>query len=91
MNEEINFTEKIRISNIFIFVLLKLFMYFGELYALVIIFSFLHIIFNLLFFISELRCVILTKKLNYIYTNWIVVLGFIILFFELISMFLAKN
>ncbi len=91
MNGNFNFIEKIRISNIFIFVLLKLFMYFGELFALVIIFNFIHIFFNYFFFVLELIYIIYTKKIRHIFTNWLVLLGFIILFFESVAMFLGKN
>lgn len=86
-----SFTEKVRISNVFIFVLLQLVRNFEMLFALTYIFTYLHIFISILFIVSELGYVIIHKKVNHIFTNWILLLGLIILFANLIMLYQAKN
>lgn len=87
---DFNFTKKIRILNVLVYVLI---IFFGNVYkdyVLLILSFYTHMFLILLFLILELRYVILTKKgfFKHIFTNWLVLFGFIILTFDLTKIFL---
>lgn len=46
--------------------------------------------FNYFLFTLELIYIIYTKSIRHVFTNWLVLLGFIILTFDFLKMFLAK-
>lgn len=50
-------------------------MSFNELFALAHVFNFIYILFSLIFIIFEIGNIIKTKKIKYIFANWIVLLG----------------
>lgn len=88
--EELCFLNKVRVYNVSIFVLFKLFMSFNGLFALAYIFNFLHLLFSLIFVVFEITNIIKTKKIKYIFTNWVVLLGLIIFAFEVVIIILDK-
>lgn len=84
-----NFTKKIRILNIIIYALIIIFGNVYKNYVFLILVFYIHIFLILLFLILELRYMVLTKKsfFKHIFTNWLVLLGFIILTFDLTKIF----
>ena len=86
MREYIGVIKKIRIINIVLFVLLNLAHYYGKLLFLMTIFSFLHLVANFVFITSELIYILYKKSAKHIYTNWLVLLGFVIILIELLML-----
>ena len=87
---DFSFTEKVRILNIVIYGLIIFFANIYEHFALALLFIYIHIFVSLLFLVLELRYMILTKRnfFKHIFTNWLVLLGFVILLFNLLKIFL---
>lgn len=88
----LSFTKDIRILNVIIYALL---IFFGNIYqhfVLILLFFYLHLLVVLLFTILEVRYALLTRKnfLEHIFTNWLVFLGFLILTYDLVKIFLSK-
>jgi hypothetical protein len=87
---DFSFTEKVRILNILIYGLIIFFANIYEHFMLALLFIYIHIFVSLLFLVLELRYLILTKKslLKHIFTNWLVLIGFVILLFNFLKIFL---
>ncbi|WP_310558277.1 hypothetical protein [Flavobacterium sp.] len=87
---ELSFTEKTRIINVIIYGLGMIFAYTTEYFFVILLLLYIHLFVISLFLILELRYVILTKKnfFKHILTNWLVFLGFAILTFDLLKIFL---
>jgi len=88
--KDFSFTEKIRIFNVIVYGLLIFFANIYQHFALILLLFYIHLFVISLFLILELQYVILTKKnfFNHICTNLLVLIGFIILTFDLTKMFL---
>ncbi len=87
---ELSYTEKTRIINVIIYGLLIFFATIYPHFAILILLLYMHLFVISLFLILELRYVIVTKKsfFKHILTNWLVFLGFAILTFDLLKIFL---
>lgn len=80
--------KNVRKLNITVFVLLQLVRYFDEFYIFSIILSYLHIIMLVVFFSAE---IINVFKTNNYRCNWMSILGFVVLMFTLVKIYLGKN
>lgn len=85
---DFSFTKKIRIVNVLVYGLIIFFANIYKHFTLALLFIYIHMFVSILFLFLELRYMILIKKATYIFTNWLVLLGFIILIYDLIKLFL---
>lgn len=88
-----SFTKKIRILNVIIYVLVMFFANIYQNFVFVLLFFYLHLLIILLFAILEIRHAVLTGTnfLEHIFTKWLVFLGFLILTYDIVKIFLPKS
>ena len=84
--------ERIRIANLIVFILLDLARYHGSLYGIVIILTYLHIAFSLLFGVSELVYIVSTRAnpFKHFFSDWKVFMGIVIIIFSVVIIIIGK-